>query len=463
MIDFSRYSRLTLAASLLMLCSCGHSEEAVVHLGSLTVQTGEADISGMPVRYACRLSELLPANISPPDLAGHQLFLVDDSGRDAMIAAEWDAATPFPWEDNDRGALVWIMDERSEEAKTRTFDLVTKRGGELPSPFSVEDRPGTYLRVRRGGKKLLQYNHGVVRQKEGEVGSYDRAAYIHPLWTPKGNVVTGDFSPEHIHQRGIFLAFRRVTFDELETEFWGLGETLGRILPDKIEPRYETGPVLAKLTFHNIGVVSGRTYFREVWGIRVYELAGNDYYLFDIVVKQIPVDPEAPGSQPGVPKTMELGQLHYGGMSFRGPSNWLRRDGRDVTRALAEGIEFPGVEWLPPEVELDVLTSEGKTREDGNETRARWVDYTGPLGDSWGGVTMFCHPENPAHPTPLRIHPELPYLSYALTQNGPVTVTSEKPLVQQFRVLAHDGRPDRQLNELHGSHYLDPPMITFAR
>jgi hypothetical protein len=258
------------------------------------------------------------------------------------------------------------------------------------------------------------------------------------------------------------MAFRQVRFGKLKTDFWGLGESTGRIVPAAEGPHYSIGPIMAKLTVHNRGDVSGKTYFREVWGIRIYAVEERSFWLFDVEVKLVPVDPERSQDPSSAPLEMIAEQIHYGGMSFRGPSDWLHQEGRDVERALSQGIEFPGVNWLPPEEQLDVITSQGRTRDDGDGEAARWIDYTGPVEEGWGGLAMFGHPENPRSPLPVRIHPELPYFSWALTQKEPLTVRSDQPLVQRFRVLVHDDRPDLTLNELIGSDYELPTKVKFV-
>jgi hypothetical protein len=90
-------------------------------------------------------------------------------------------------------------------------------------------------------------------------------------------------------------------------------------------------------------------------------------------------------------------------------------------------------------VPLDVLTSEGKDRIGANTTSARWLDYTGPLGNQWGGLVIFDHPANPCYPTPLRVHAELPYFCCPFFQNKPYTVYSSKP-GSTYRFLIHNGR-----------------------
>jgi hypothetical protein len=448
--------------------ACSNGSPDTIRLGTIQFPSGEEGWKGLPVRYPCVLNDILPARLSAQEdranglPEGYHLVLKGRNTVVTEIPVQWDSDTLFPWEKRGSGALVWLMEDLSPDDSAQTYDLLLKRGTEEDSTLNIKDHAEDYLVLRTGQKPVMQYNYGIVQQVEGESGPYDRAAYIHPVWTPDGRVITGDFSPEHIHQRGLFMAFRRVRFGEMETDFWGLGESSGRILPDERKPEYSTGPVLAKIEIHNRGDVSGKTHFKEVWGIRVYKMSDSEFWLFDVVVRLLPVDPKRPGGPASSSLEMVLEKLHYSGMSFRGPSNWLHRESQDVARALAQGIEFTGVRWLPPDLELDVITSEGKTRADGDGEAARWVDYTGPSGDGWGGLAMFSHRENLRHPMPLRIHPELPYFSFALTRDAPLTVCSDRSLDQRFRVLVHDGHPDPVLNERIGSAYENPVKVIFV-
>ena len=110
---------------------------------------------------------------------------------------------------------------------------------------------------------------------------------------------------------------------------------------------------------------------------------------------------------------------------------------------------------------LDILTSEGKGREDGNATPARWIDYTGPLGEEWGGLVMFDHSSNVRYPTALRIHPTMPYFCYALAKDEPYTITSDSPLELSYRFLVHNGHPDKETNNRLAYDFVNPPEVTW--
>ena len=454
-------------------------EKAEIVLGTFTVDAGNYDRINTPIRFQCSPTEIFGdfSTFRRPDyfyyiddgadlamLRDYRLVLVEQGSGSARLPAQWEGQADFTWEKAARkGAIVWILNGKTQKNSSRSFKLVLKKGPAATGPFTVENISNKSLLVKCHSRAVLRYNYGIVQQIEGRTGPYDRSSYIHPVWTPAGKVITGDFSPEHIHQRGIFFAWTKAVFGELETEFWGLGQSAGRILVDDLGPSVMDGPVFACIVVYNKGHVEGRTYFKEIWVIRIYALSEEDIWLFDVHIHQVPTDPQKPQSPPKKAVSMVLPKIYYGGMSFRGPSEWLGFNSKDVARAIASGVEFKDVKWLPPDVSLDVLTDEGRDRKSGDRNSARWIDYTGPLGDDWGGLVMFDHPSNPRYPTPLRVHPELPYFCYALVQNESYTVSSNEPLNLVYRFLIHSGRPRQQVNERFARDFVDPPRVRWRR
>jgi len=286
-----------------------YAKDEVV-LGTFTVEAGDYDRINTPIRFPC----------SPPDIFGdlskfrrpgyyhfiddgadlgllrdHHLTLVEQNGGGGRSAVQWSGKADFAWEKASRkGALIWILKGKTPKNSSRIFKLVLEKGPVYTGAFSVENVENKSLLVKKDGRSVLQYNYGIVRQTEGKTGSYDRGSYIHPVWTPSGKVITGDFSPEHIHQRGIFLAWTKAIFGEVETEFWSLGESEGRILTDNFGPSVIEGPVFTSLVICNKGVVADKTYFKEIWVVRLYALDEEGKWLFDVYVRQVPTNPEKP-------------------------------------------------------------------------------------------------------------------------------------------------------------------------
>jgi len=468
---------------ILLACSTEYAyveeEKAQIVLGTFTVDAGNYDRINTPICFQCKSTDIFsdPSIFRRPgyfyyiddgaDLAvlrDHHLVLVEQGPGGARLPVQWEGQADFAWEKAGReGALVWILDGKTQKRSRRSFGLVLQKGPPPAGPFTIEDINNRSILVRSSGRAVLRYNYGIVQQTEGKTGPYDRGSYIHPVWTPAGKIITGDFSPEHIHQRGIFFAWTKAIFGEVETEFWGLGELTGRILADDLGPSVIDGPVFAGLVIYNKGQAKGKTYFREMWVVRVYALSEEEIWLFDVHIRQVPTDPQRPERPPKESVSMALPKMYYGGMAFRGPSAWLGFDSKDVARAIARGVEFKDAKWLPPAVSLDILTDAGGDRKSGDRSPARWIDYTGPLADDWGGLVMFDHPSNPRYPTPLRVHPELPYFCYAFVQNEPYTISSDEPLNLVYRFLIHSGHPRQQVNERFARDFVDPPKVSWQR
>jgi len=300
-----------------------------------------------------------------------------------------------------------------------------------------------------------------MQEKKDQTGIFDRSSYIHPVWTTEGEIVTGDFSPEHIWQRGIFLAWQKVRFGDIETNFWELGNATGRTMKDDKAPDITNGPVFTCINIYNKGTVEGRTFFKEISTVRLYNKPDQNTWMFDLIFRQWPVDPEKPETLPAEARVMELQKVYYGGMSFRGVSpGWLYRD--FIAKNEDQLAKFDSeTRWLNSSDTLDIMTDEGYNRKSGNGMPSRWIDYTGPLGNGWGGLVMFDHPLNKRYPTPLRIHPDMPYFCFAFAKNEPFAISSNDPLNLTYRVVVHNGRPDKETNEQLARDFTDPPRINW--
>ena len=115
---------------------------------------------------------------------------------------------------------------------------------------------------------------------------------------------------------------------------------------------------------------------------------------------------------------VEITRLHYGGLGFHGAEPWNERP-----TAVA------------------VWTSTGANRTDANGTRPRWCGMGGPLGAEWGGLTLMDHPRNPRAPTPVRVHPRMPFFCSMLAQAESFVIQPDRPLVQRYRAVVHAAEP----------------------
>jgi hypothetical protein len=124
----------------------------------------------------------------------------------------------------------------------------------------------------------------------------------------------------------------------------------------------------------------------------------------------------------------------YGGFAFRGSGQWQ------------QGADF--------------LTSEGRTRANGDGSTGRWCFIGGKVDGKLGGYAALGHPTNFRAPQPMRINPDDPFFSMAPARAGPFALTAGKPYVTRFRIVASDGAPDKALLDRLWNDYARPPEVT---
>ena len=126
-------------------------------------------------------------------------------------------------------------------------------------------------------------------------------------------------------------------------------------------------------------------------------------------------------------------EYHYGGMSFRGREEWLG------------------------EVASRFLTSDGKTRANGNHTRPHWVAIEGLIDGSPCAVAIMGHPNNFRHPEPVRLHPNKPYFVFTPPQLGKFELRPGDEFAARYRYFVTDALADPTSINAVWNAYRDPP------
>jgi len=344
----------------------------------------------------------------------------------ALVRADTEKAVPVQWEGGDEPRLVWIVREKLPAGQVRRYRL-RAGGGEMEQAVGVED-DGKHLNVTVGGKPVLVYNHAVVPSPDPKQPYYARSGHIHPVYSPAGHVLTDDFNPDHMHQHGTMFAWTKSTFEGRPSNCWDQKGGQGTVEHVAVESA-GGGPVFgqftARLRHVNLNGPEGRKpILDETWHVRVYHVGGH--FLFDLTSSQTCAGPS--------PLVVE--EYHYGGLAIRGSAAWPAKSGADF------------------------LTSEGKTRADGNHTRPRWCDIHGPLDGRWGGVCILAHPTNFRFPQPVRLHPSMPYFCYTPAVLGAFSIEpGGAPYVSRYRFYVHDGRPNPETAERLWHDYAEPPEV----
>ena len=91
-----------------------------------------------------------------------------------------------------------------------------------------------HLTIRRGDSEVLRYNIVAPKAPVEKYASYERSGYIHPIYTPRGRTLTGDFAADHPHQHGLFVAWTSASHDGRKVDFWNQHKGRGIVLHDRV-------------------------------------------------------------------------------------------------------------------------------------------------------------------------------------------------------------------------------------
>jgi hypothetical protein len=313
----------------------------------------------------------------------------------------------------------------------------------LLSSFSVSSRTSagddlkltetdSLIRVTLRGKPVLQYIKKTQSVPEGTPKYFSRSGYIHPVYTPTGQELTGDYPADHAHQHALFFAWVKSNFNGQKVDFWNQAKDLGKIEFREVVNLSCGDQNVAFSVRHAFMVKDGDKWIdalHETWTVTVHQTSA-DHFLFDIVsVQQCASD-----------KSLGLAEYHYGGMAIRGNYQWLQEK--------EDSNIHPG--------DMQFLTSEGKDRWEGNHTHPNWVAFSGKIDGQEVSAAVFCSPENFRAPQPVRIHPNKPYFCFAPMVDGAFKIEPDTEYVSRYRYLVTSNATDVNMIQKHWDEYAKP-------
>lgn len=285
------------------------------------------------------------------------------------------------------------------------------------------------IRITLRNKPVLEYIKTEKPVPEGIESHYKRSGYIHPVYTPTGQEISGDFPADHAHQHALFFAWTKSSYDGKKTDFWNQAKDLGRIEFREIINVQREEKQVSFSAKHAFKVKEGKKWMdvlNEVWTVTVHQTP-EDHFLFDVVsVQECATD-----------KPLILDKYRYGGMSFRGNYQWLKEKEDHSIK--------PG--------DVQFLTSEGKDRWEGNHTRPNWVAFSGKIDGKDASATIFCSPKNFRAPQTVRIHPNKPYFCFAPMVDGAFKIEPGKKYISSYRYLVASEATDVKKIDQHWKQY----------
>lgn len=341
--------------------------------------------------------------------------------------------TAFQRDGKDSPLLWWILEGDTPAGSKRTYKL-EKGAAEsnAKSTISVNKTAG-YLEVLSGDKRILRYHTEVSPLPPDADPNYKRSGYINPVWTPSGEVVTNR-AQDYLHQLGIWNANFLIDFEGRNPNFWHMVLGNGKVRCVNLEST-TTGPVYGGFRAHHeqtdLKAPEGpKVAINEIWDVRAWNIGGGDsgYWVFDLGITM-----SCASSSP-----VTFKKHTWGAVALRG-----------------------GATWNPDRCRM--FTSEGKTRNEANHTRVRWVEMSGSTNEVWSGLTVMSHPSNFRHPEPVRVNETIPYVSFTPEVLGDWQIVPGKDHSIRYRYFIHDGTGVADDSERVWNDFAHPPKAYFAK
>jgi hypothetical protein len=335
---------------------------------------------------------------------------------------------------------LWFIPDAAIPANSKTGFIIKI---EKPAPKTPQiprvaiDAKNIHLLA--GEQNALQYRYAFKEAPEEANPIYGKSGYLHPLYSPKGNVLTRIQPPDHYHHYGIWNPWTKTKVEGKEVDFWNLALGQGTVRYAGLLSKY-AGPVFSgfkvkqeHVTFQNSG--PDRVAINETWEIRNYpvEIDGRQCWLVEMIVTL----------NNNLDSKIELTNYRYGGgLGFRATEHWTNQNS-------------------------EVLTSEGKTRINADGTYARWCKVEGafPSGGN-SGIVFLSHPDNRAHPEPMRVWPVDAnngrgdvYFEFCPIRHKKWDLMPGKEYVLKYRMLVFDGEFSAENAESVWQSFASEPSI----
>lgn len=338
-------------------------------------------------------------------------------------------ADPFQWPRLAAIALVFLASDFV------TADEPASQGSSSHELKCVQT--DAHLIIFRGDAEVLRYNIVAPNAPDEARAAYERSGYIHPIYTPGGRIVTGDFAADHPHQHGLFVAWTNASFRGKPVDFWNQQKGRGVVLHDRVisidnQARSAGFSVGVKhYALDEDGVKSA--ILDDVWTVRVRIVHQKDQesrYAIEFSIAQTNVTDHP----------LTINEYHYGGIGFRGNNAWYTEES---AKALSVFVKRPKADAPPLEITKHrFLTSEGNDRRLGNHSRPQWTSLYGIVQqDKVAGVKVSGSQANLGHPHPVRLHPNKPYFSISACVLGAFDINPGQTYRASYRIEVFDGTP----------------------
>ncbi len=339
---------------------------------------------------------------------------------------------------NDKKGIWFVISGTFTAHSERHFELKAGKGtGSKTAHFMNVKQSEESLELRRSKNKILEYQMETIMPPSGVDSAYQRSGFIHPLWSPAGEVLTRIQPPDHYHHYGIWGPWTKTQVNGREVDFWNLKKKQGTVrfagLTDITE-----GPVFCEIKVQQEHIDFGlktknRVAINEMLTVRAWNV-GKDAWMIDYITTQsTPLD-----------SGILLEAYRYGGgIGFRATEKWTKDN-------------------------CFVLTSEGKERDSADGTKARWCRIEGATSNGESGILFMDYPQNREFPEPMRVWPSNSiddkgyfFFEFCPIRHNSWKMEQGKKYELRYRLFVFDGNLSKEDADALWQAFAHPPKVVF--
>ncbi len=295
------------------------------------------------------------------------------------------------------------------------------------------------LSILANQKPVLSYRYETTYPPDGINPIFKRSGFIHPLWSPGGEILSRIQAPDHYHHYGIWGPWTHTHVDDRAVDFWNLAEGQGTVkfagFLSEVEGRIFSGfeALQQHIDFGAKG--EDQIALNEILDVRVWN-TGEKIWVIDYTTT----------INSPLKNGLMLDAYRYGGgIGFRATEKWTKDN-------------------------CTVLTSDNKTRADADGSFARWclVEGESTTSGERSGILFLSHPSNRMHPEPMRVWPldanggrgDM-YFEFVPIRHVEWKLNPHQSYALKYRMVIFDGKLDAKTAEMYWNSFASNPKIEF--
>ncbi|NCB09068.1 MAG: hypothetical protein EOM73_13000 [Bacteroidia bacterium] len=362
-----------------------------------------------------------------------------DKGNLALyeITPSGEKPVPSQVEPGHSARLWFILNGVTKKNSERKF--VLKQEGKataVPAKVSLQ-KDHKDLSLQMNGKPILSYRFATTFPPDSVSPLYKRSGFIHPLYSPGGEVLSRIQAPDHYHHYGIWGPWTKTTIDGREVDFWNLYSGQGTVkfagFLSEVEGAIYSGfqALQQHIDFGTKG--EDQIALNEILDVRTWN-TNEKVWIIDYTTSI---------NSPLKNGIMLDAYRYGGGIGFRATEKWHKDN-------------------------CTVLTSDGKTRVDADGSYARWCIVEGESATTEGrsGILFLSHPSNRMHPEPMRVWPldanagrgDM-YFEFVPIRHENWRIDPNQNYTLKYRMIVFDGKMDAATAEKYWNSFAVMPQI----